>query len=107
MTITVIDPVTGTGVAAVIGTAVPTSTVRKFTKCTAYNGTGATVTINIYLVPTGKAADSSTCYVDYDLQPRETYTCPEIVGSALKVGGNIEVLGPGVTFSAVASDTAI
>lgn len=106
MTINIIDPVLGTGAVTAIGTPVPTNIKRKFTKCAAYNGTGAMVPIKIYLVPNTKAADTSTCYVDYDLQPRETYNCPEIVGAVLGAGGQIEVLGAGVAFSAVSSDTA-
>jgi hypothetical protein len=106
MTITVIDPVVGTAAATPIGPAVPASTTRKFTKCTAYNGTGATVSIKVYLVPDTRVADTTTCYVDYDLQARETYLCPEVVGAALKANGTVQVLGLGVTFSAVASDTS-
>lgn len=106
MSIIIIDPSLGLAGANSIGPTVPANTKRKFTKCTAYNGTAAMVPIKIFLVPSGKVADASTCYVDYDLQPRETYTCPEIVGAALGTGGTLQVLGTGVAFSAVSSDTA-
>lgn len=104
MSLVIIEPVLGTAVAAVIGLEVPASTKRKFTKCLAYNSTVAAVPIKVYLVPAGLAADTTHCYVDYDLQPRESYNCPEIVGAALNAGGTLEVLGLGVSFSAVASD---
>jgi hypothetical protein len=105
MTITIFNPTLGTGSVDILGAAVPAGKVRKFTKCTAYNGTGATVPIKIYLVPQGESPSSTNCYVDYDLKDRETYTCPEVVGGALGVDGTIQINGPGVGFSAVASDT--
>lgn len=105
MTITVIDPVVGTADPAVMGSAVSVNTIRKFTKCAAYNSTTSAVPIKVFLAPANQVADDTHCYVDYDLQPRETYLCPEVVGAALKEGGTIQVQGLGVSFSAVASDT--
>lgn len=104
MTITIIEPIMGTAVAAIAGQVVPVATKRKFTHCTAYNTTLAVVHIKIYLVPADQVVNVVNCYVDYDLQPRETYTCPEIIGAALGAGGTLQVLGVGVSFSAVASD---
>lgn len=101
MTIIIFDPAIGTGT---LGTAVPAATKRKFTKCTAYNPTGAVVSIKISLVPSGGSAANSV-YVDYDLSPRETYNCPEVVGAALGPGGTVSVTGAAVIFSAVASDS--
>jgi len=105
MTIIVIDPVLGTGAPAVIGSAVPAGTTRKFTKTVAHNPTGGTVAIKVFLVPSGQSADDLHTYVDYDLVSRETYLCPEVVGSGLQAGGTLQVQGVGVSFSAVASDT--
>lgn len=105
MSLVIIEPVLGTAAASIIGATVPASTKRKFTKCLAHNSTVAAVPIKVYLVPAGLAADDTHCYVDYDLQPRESYNCPEVVGAALNAGGTLEVLGLGVSFSAVASDT--
>lgn len=104
MTLAIIEPVLGTGVPALIGAAVPAATKRKFTKCTAYNGTGAPVSIKVFLIPSGLAADAAHCYVDYDLAVRETYNCPEVIGAALNAGGSMQVQGLGVSFSAVATD---
>lgn len=104
MSLVIIEPVLGTAVAATIGTAAPASIKRKFTKGLAYNGTVADVPIKVYLVPEGLTADATHCYVDYLLAPSESYNCPEIVGAALNAGGTLQVLGLGVSFSAVASD---
>lgn len=105
MSITIIDPVVAAAGTPTLGTAVPVGTKRKITKMSAYNGTGAVVTIKVFLTPSGVAASNANCYVDYDLSPRETYMCPEVVGAALNAGGNIQIQGADVTFSAVASDT--
>lgn len=104
MSLVIIEPVLGTAAATVIGATVPANTKRKFTKGLAYNGTVAAVPIKLYLVPEGLTADATHCYVDYLLAPSESYNCPEIVGAALNTGGTIQVLGLGVSFSAVASD---
>lgn len=106
MTITIIEPVMGTAVPIIAGVAVPSGIKRKFTHCTAYNTAVAVIQIKIYLVPADQTVGVTNCYVDYDLQPRETYTCPEVVGAALGTGGTLQVLGAGVAFSAVSSDTA-
>lgn len=105
MTMIITEPVLGTAVAAVIGVPVPASMKRRYTKCVAYNGTAGTVTIEIYLVPSTLAADATRRYVRRPLEVDETYECPEIVGSALNVGGQMYVLGLGVSFSSVANDT--
>jgi len=56
-------------------------------------------------VPLGLAADVTHRYLRYPLDVDESYTCPELVGAALKAGGQAYVLGLDVSFSSVASDT--
>lgn len=102
--ITIFDPVAGTNAPVLLGNTVASGIKRKFTKGTVYNSTAAVVPIKMYLVPKAQAASTTNCYVDYDLQPRETYNCPEIIGAALGEGGQLMVTGVGASFSAVATD---
>lgn len=104
MTITIIDPLLGVVGAAILGAAVPQGVKRKITKFVAYNGNAGAASIKVFIVPVGQAADSPHCYVDYDMQARETYLCPEVIGQVLAAGGNIYVQGAGVYFSAVTND---
>lgn len=105
MTMNIMEPVLGTAIATAVGDVVPVQAKRKYTNFLAYNGTAGIVTIEIYLVPTGLAADTTHRYLRYPLAIDESYTCPELVGAALKAGGRAYVLGLGVSFSSVASDT--
>lgn len=104
MTISIMDPVLLAGLLAV-GSVVPGSTKRKYTKATCYNGTAAPVTLMLCLVPAAGVANTLTQYVNYSLAPGETYLCPEIVGAALQAGGQMWASGVGLSLSAVASDT--
>ena len=102
MPTTVIDPVLGTGSPAPLGSAALSQ--QKILKMVAYNPTGATVAIKVFIVPSGQSADDLHCYVDYDLEDRETYLCPEVVGYVINTGGDIEVQGTGVSFSAITNN---
>lgn len=105
MTMTITEPILGTAVATIIGVPVPAAMKRRYTKCIAYNGTAGTVTIELYLVPSALAADVTHRYIRRPIEVDETYECPEIVGSALNAGGQMYVLGLGISFSSVANDT--
>lgn len=105
MTIEIMNPVALGGAAAAVGTTVGASTKRKYTKMTAYNGTGAVATLKVYLVPAVGTASALTGYIDYDMAIRETYNCPECIGAALAAGGQLWGSGAGVSLSAVANDT--
>lgn len=67
-----------------------TTLIDKFT-ATNYSGSPATLSVN--LVTTGDTADSDNLIVKTKtLQAGETYTFPEIVGSALEPGGFISTI---------------
>lgn len=106
MTIEIMDPVTLglSGAAGPVGTTVGSSTKRKYTKVTAFNGTGGPATLRIFLVPDGFPVTVLTQYVDYDMAVKETYNCPECIGAALLAGGKMYASGAGISLSSVSSD---
>lgn len=103
MTTIKIEPVVGTADPQAFGSAVIAGTIRRFMHCLAYNPTEAVVPIKIFLTSTSDTNDI-TCILDYDLDPRDTYLCPEVVGNVLIAGGHMFVQGEGISFSAVASN---
>lgn len=71
-------------------------------KFTATNTSASIVTLSVYLVASGGAANSSTqVLVTKSIQPGETYLCPEVVGQSLEPGGFIS------TFASVANSITI
>lgn len=59
-------------------------------KFTATNTAATNITLSVYLVASGGAANSSNqVLVSKTIQPSETYLCPEIVGQSLEPGGFI------------------
>lgn len=68
----------------------PTGTRARVLKCTACNDTTTAVTFNIYLVPSGGAADATTILINTKtLGANESYTCPEITGHVLEPADSI------------------
>lgn len=61
-------------------------------KFTVTNTTASTQTITVNLVSTGSAAASNTVISARSIAAGETYTCPELVGHILDVGGSISTL---------------
>jgi len=62
-------------------------------KFTVTNTSANNVTFSCNLVTTGGSAGASNLIVDSrSLVPDETYTCPELVGQALDVGGFISTI---------------
>ena len=61
-------------------------------KCTAYNGTGANVTLAVNLVNSGGTAAATNIIVNKSIAAGETYTFPEVVGHALEAGGFVSVV---------------
>jgi hypothetical protein len=67
-------------------------------KFTVTNTSGNNVTFSCNLVTTGGSAGASNLIVDSrSLVPDETYTCPELVGQALDVGGFISTIAGAAT----------
>jgi hypothetical protein len=72
---------TATGVRAIID------------RLTVTNNALAPVEISIFLVPNGGSADGSSRMIDRrELQPRQSYTCPEVCGHVLDSGDQIVTL---------------
>ena len=62
-------------------------------KFTVTNTAAGNVTISINLIISGGAASASNRVLDARaIAPQETYTCPEIVGQTLEVGGFISTI---------------
>jgi hypothetical protein len=62
-------------------------------KFTATNETAGNVTLSVYLVPTGGAADlTNRTLPARPIAPGECYTCPELVGHTLEPGGYISTI---------------
>jgi hypothetical protein len=62
-------------------------------KFTVTNTSASNVTFSCNLVTSGSSADASNRIIDArTLVPDECYTCPELVGQALDVGGFISTL---------------
>jgi len=67
-------------------------------KFTVTNTSANNVTFSCNLVTTGGTAGASNLIVDSrSLVPDETYTCPELVGQALDVGGFISTIAGAAT----------
>ena len=67
-------------------------------KFTITNTSANNVTFSCNLVTTGGSAGASNLIVDSrSLVPDETYTCPELVGQALDVGGFISTIAGAAT----------
>ena len=81
------------------------STYRLIRKATFTNNSGATVTIDLYMDPTGTAevqiADTKT------LIDGETWSCPDIEGHVLKPDGTIDVTGSAAGIDLVISGMKI
>jgi hypothetical protein len=62
-------------------------------KFTVTNTTAGNVTFSVNLVTSGGSASTSNLIVDTrGIAPDECYTCPELVGQALDVGGFISTI---------------
>ena len=62
-------------------------------KFTATNNSGANVTLNVNLIPSGRSASfSNLILASRTIFPSETYTCPELVGQILEPGGIISTI---------------
>jgi hypothetical protein len=67
-------------------------------KFTVTNTSGAAVTISVNLVPNGGSALASNCVLYLkNIQPSETYNCPELVGQSLEPGGFISTIAGAAT----------
>lgn len=67
-------------------------------KFTVTNTTAANVTFSVNLVISAGAAAASNLIVDARaIAPHECYTCPELVGQTLEVGGFISTLAGAAT----------
>jgi hypothetical protein len=81
------------------------STYRLIRKATFTNNTGATVTVDLYIDPTGSAevqmADTKT------LIDGETWSCPDIEGHVLQPTGTIDVTGSAAGIDLVISGMKI
>jgi hypothetical protein len=60
-------------------------------KLTANNVGGASVTLTLYLVPSGSSVSASNKNIEVDIEPGKAYLCAEVVGHALEVGDGISV----------------
>ena len=67
-------------------------------KFTVTNTSASNVTFSCNLVTTGGTAGASNLIIDTrTVVPDETYTCPELVGQALDVGGFISTIAGAAT----------
>jgi len=67
-------------------------------KFTVTNTTAANVTFSVNLVVSAGAAAASNLIVDARaIAPHECYTCPELIGQTLEVGGFISTLAGAAT----------
>lgn len=67
-------------------------------KFTVTNTTAANVPFSVNLVPVAGVADASNLVLKTrSIAPNETYTCPELVGQVLEVGGFISTLAGAAT----------
>ena len=90
-----------TGTVVTIGTAVPSSQVRKLLKGTAYNPTGSAVVLAIYLGTTGASPNQ---IINKSIAAGTTYNCPELVGNAIPAASYVWASGNGIEFSFVSLD---
>ena len=62
-------------------------------KFTATNTSASNVTLSVNLVPLSASVGDANLILDArTIFPNETYTCPELVGQVLEVGGRISTL---------------
>jgi len=78
-------------------------------KFTVTNTSASNVTFSCNLVTSGGSAGASNLIIDTrTIVPDETYTCPELVGQALDVGGFISTIaGAGTSLTIRASGREI
>jgi hypothetical protein len=99
MALVISNPTTLTGSPTVYGAAVPTGYTGKIIKCTMYNGSGSSATIELYIVPSGLSADATHRIIHRTLSADETYNCPEAVGFNMTALTQVYANGAGVSFS--------
>ena len=58
----------------------------------AVNNSTSTTTFTVNIVPSGSSTADSNKLLDRSIAPSETYTCPEILGAALKSGDFISTI---------------
>lgn len=59
---------------------------------TAYNKTGANVTITVYLVASGGSAGGTNSVYEKTIAPGKTWPFPELIGQRLSSGGFIAII---------------
>lgn len=103
----IVDPVLLTATADVFGAAVATGYKRKHTHASVFNSTGGTIVLKMYLCPANAAASTTNQICEVSLETKDTYLCPEFVGSELAATGTMRALGNGLSFKYNAEDSLI
>lgn len=101
----IVDSTLLTAVPVTQGTPVSNLAKRIFKAATITNTTAASITVTVYLVPSGGvAAAANTIISARPVAPGETYLCPELVGQGQNAGGFLQAAGNGLTFKFTAVD---
>lgn len=103
----IVDPVTLTATADEYGTPVATGYKRKHTHAVAFNSTVSDITLKIYLCPAAVAGANTNQILEQVIATKESYLCPEFIGSALAATGIMRAAGDGLTFEYVADDSQV
>lgn len=100
MSITWKEMVSGAITGSVVGYyVVPLSTSATIQAATAYNPTGAPVTVNLYKVPTARAADATTLVCSRTIPAGATAMLNEAINHKLEEGTQISASGAGCTLT--------
>jgi hypothetical protein len=89
---------------AITGSAVtyytaPVATAATIQAATAYNPTGSPVTVNVYKVPTARAADATTLICSRIVPAGATVTLNETLNHKLEAGSQLFASGAGCTLT--------
>ena len=87
-----------TGVSTTFYTA-PALTAATIQAATAYNSTGAPITLSIYKVPVGKGADITTLICTRSVPAGTTVQANETLNHKLQAGTQIFAVGNGLTLN--------
>ncbi len=105
MAIVILDAVILAASPALVGTAVPAGYNRKFTHAVAFNSTAGLLTLKLFVCASGQTGDDTRQICSQDIEPKESYLCPELISAQVGPAGTLECAGDGLSFSFVAEDT--
>jgi len=77
----------------------PAGTTTAIHQATAWNPTGAVVTLKIYIVPAGGSAADATTVWSTNVPAGSSVQIPQIIGHKLQAGQQIDASGNGVTLT--------